>query len=157
MWSGGYPPVTSGASGRCRSEQSPASTPLPDSCGSAREPTGPAHPHRRTRQRTLEAALSRLHGDAPVRVRGAGRTDAGVHARGQVADCELTTDKKDDDALHALRCMLPADVAALDLRTVPPTFHSQRDAAGKTYRYLLDLTRHGDPLSARYALRLRHR
>jgi tRNA pseudouridine38-40 synthase len=45
----------------------------------------------------------------------------------------------------------------LDLRTVPPTFHSQRDAAGKTYRYLLDLTRHGDPLSARYALRLRHR
>jgi tRNA pseudouridine38-40 synthase len=111
----------------------------------------------RTVQGILEAALSRLHGDTPVRVRGAGRTDAGVHARGQVADCQLTTRTTDDELLHALRCMLPADVAALDLRTVPHNFHSRRDAAGKTYRYLLDLTRHGDPLLARYALRVRHR
>jgi tRNA pseudouridine38-40 synthase len=111
----------------------------------------------RTIQGTLEEALSRLHGDRPVRVRGAGRTDAGAHARGQVADCELCTDKEDADLLHALRCMLPADLAALGLRTVSRAFHSQRDATGKTYRYLLDLTRHGDPLLARYALRVRHR
>ena len=106
----------------------------------------------RTVQGVLEDALTRLQGGRHVRVRAAGRTDAGVHARGQVSDCRLETDLDDRAVEHALRGMLPADLRVLSARTVPAAFHSRRDAVSKTYRYLLDLTPHGDPFLARYAL-----
>ena len=59
----------------------------------------------------------------------------------------------DDEGLfHALRCLLPADLRAVALRTVSSAFNSRRDAVSKTYRYRLDLSAHGDPFLARYAL-----
>jgi tRNA pseudouridine38-40 synthase len=107
---------------------------------------------RRTIQGTLQEVLSRMHGGTPMSVRGAGRTDAGAHARGQVADCEVDTRLDDERLFHALRCLLPADLRAVALRTVSSAFNSRRDAASKTYRYRLDLSAHGDPFLARYAL-----
>ncbi len=109
-------------------------------------------PGRRTVQGVVEAALGRIHGGRPIRVRGAGRTDAGVHARGQVADADVLSRLEDSRLLAALASLLPDDVRPLALVTVDAAFDARRDAVSKTYRYLLDRTPHGDPLVARFAL-----
>ena len=108
-------------------------------------------PGRRTVQGVVEEALARIDGDRAVRVRGAGRTDAGVHARTQVADCYLGSALDDASIGHALHCMLPSDVRPLGVRTVEHGFNSWRESLRKTYRYRLDLSRYGDPFAARFA------
>ena len=109
-------------------------------------------PNRRTVQGILEQVLTRIQGEGQVRVRGAGRTDAGVHARAQVADCELATRLDDGALIHALRGMLPQDLRPVRLVSVSPQFDSRRDARSKTYRYRLDLSAHASPFLARFAL-----
>lgn len=113
-------------------------------------------PRARTVQGVLEAALTTIQGGTPARVRGAGRTDSGAHARGQVADVEIATLLDDARLLRALDSMLPGDVRPVALHTVPSAFHSQHDAISKTYRYVLDRSPHGDPFLARYALHHPH-
>ena len=98
----------------------------------------PEGPRARTVQGELEAALSRLAGDAPVRVAGAGRTDAGVHALGQVASFELPRDLEPAALLRALNGMLPPDVRVVDAALAPPGFHARKSALAKLYRYELD-------------------
>jgi tRNA pseudouridine38-40 synthase len=109
-------------------------------------------PNARTVQGVLEEVLARLQAERPLRVRGAGRTDAGVHARMQVADFDLCTKWDDGQLLHALSGMLPPDVRPHAVRTVGAGFNSRADARRKTYRYRLDLSRNGDPMLGRYAL-----
>jgi tRNA pseudouridine38-40 synthase len=109
-------------------------------------------PDLRTVQGTVETALSRILGGATARLRGAGRTDAGVHARGQVADALVDTRLDDPELLIALASLLPADVRPVDLRMVPDDFHSRKLALSKTYVYRLDRSRWGNPLDARYTL-----
>jgi tRNA pseudouridine38-40 synthase len=110
-------------------------------------------PGRPTVQGGLEAVLTRLHGGTPVRVHGAGRTDAGVHARGQVADALLSDRMPADAPLErALRSLLPADVRVLSVRTVADGFHARHDAIRKTYAYLIDRSAWGDPFLARFVL-----
>lgn len=92
----------------------------------------------RTVQGELEGALRRLAGDAPVRVAGAGRTDAGVHALGQVASFELPRAFEPPALLRALNGLLPADVRALEAAEAPPGFHARKSALSKLYRYELD-------------------
>lgn len=106
----------------------------------------------RTVQGVLEQALTTIQGGAPVRVRGAGRTDAGVHARGQVADAEIGTRLDDAGLLRSLRSILPRDLRPLALSTADPSFNARRDARGKTYRYLVDRSAHGDPFLALFAM-----
>jgi len=109
-------------------------------------------PGRRTVQGLLEAVLSRLQGGRAARARGAGRTDAGVHAAGQVADALLAADLDDARIGRALERMLPPDLRPLAVRTVAAEFDARRQALAKTYRYSLDLSRHGDPFARRLAL-----
>jgi tRNA pseudouridine38-40 synthase len=92
----------------------------------------------RTVQGELEAALSRLAGGARVGVAGAGRTDTGVHALGQVASFELPRVLAPDDLAGALNGLLPGDVRVLAAAVAPPGFHARRSATGKLYRYVLD-------------------
>jgi tRNA pseudouridine38-40 synthase len=106
----------------------------------------------RTVQEVVSTALARLHGERRTHLRGAGRTDAGVHAARQVADCVIGSRLGDADLAHALRGMLPADVRPLAVRSVAQEFDARRDAVSKTYRYTLDVTPWGDPFGARYAL-----
>lgn len=113
-------------------------------------------PSGRTVQGTVEEALCRLHGGRAVRVRGAGRTDAGVHARGQVADAEVGTSLEDAEILSALQALLPRDVRPTAVRTTAGSFDARRDAVSKTYRYVLDRSRHADPFLARFALHIPH-
>lgn len=109
-------------------------------------------PGQRTVQGVLETELTRISGDESVTVRGAGRTDAGVHARCQVADCEVNGRMDDEQLAHTLRSVLPPDLRPLLIRTVPGSFHSRRSARSKSYRYSIDRSRAGDPFVARYAL-----
>jgi tRNA pseudouridine38-40 synthase len=109
-----------------------------------------------TVQGVVEEALTAMHGGRLVRVRGAGRTDSGAHARGQVADCLVTTRSDDAGLLRALERMLPDDVRPRRVLTVPPVFHARHDARSKTYRYLIDRSEGGDPWRRRYALAWRH-
>jgi tRNA pseudouridine38-40 synthase len=103
----------------------------------------------RTVQQTLETMLGRLAGDRPVGVTGAGRTDSGVHASGQVAHADIASALTDADLLHKLRRMSPDDLAVLELVTVDDDFHSRYGAHRRSYRYAI-LTA-PDPFRARYA------
>jgi tRNA pseudouridine38-40 synthase len=91
----------------------------------------------RTVQGTLLEVLRQALGPS-VRVNGAGRTDAGVHALGQVASVHLPRGERLPD-LGALRRtingLLPADINVLSLTTVPPGFHARHDAVLRFYRY----------------------
>jgi tRNA pseudouridine38-40 synthase len=109
-----------------------------------------------TVQGVVEAALRLLHGGRTVRVRGAGRTDSGAHARGQVADAVIAMRSDDAGLLRALAHMLPRDIRPRRVLTVPDAFHAQHDARSKTYRYLVDTSPHGDPWRGRYALPFPH-
>jgi tRNA pseudouridine38-40 synthase len=92
----------------------------------------------RTVQGDLEAALFLLAGGRPVRVSGAGRTDAGVHALGQVASFELSRAITPDALQRSLNGMLKDDVRVVDAALAPPGFHARKSARGKLYRYEVD-------------------
>jgi tRNA pseudouridine38-40 synthase len=92
----------------------------------------------RTVQGVLEEALSRLAGGTRVVVVGAGRTDTGVHALGQVAAFDLPRAFPPGELQRALNGLLPGDVRALDAALAPPGFHPRRSAVSKLYRYELD-------------------
>lgn len=93
----------------------------------------------RTVQGVLEAALVKLSGGARVPVVGAGRTDAGVHALGQVASFDLERDMPADALARALNGLLPDDLRVLGAAAVAPDFDARRDAVSKLYRYEMDL------------------
>jgi len=88
----------------------------------------------RTVQGCLTEALSRVAG-RPVSCMGSGRTDAGVHAEGQVANARFETRLAPNELLRALNDNLPGDVAILDVCIVADAFHARRDALSKHYRY----------------------
>ena len=88
----------------------------------------------RTVQATLEDAIRDMVGET-VFVRGAGRTDAGVHADGQVATLELATNIPPHGLLRGLNSILPADVAIVDAAEAAPDFDARFSARGKIYRY----------------------
>jgi tRNA pseudouridine38-40 synthase len=85
-------------------------------------------------QRLLEEALTRIEG-APVAVAGAGRTDAGVHALGQVASASVSTALDVATLRRALNATLPADVRVVQIEHVPDDFHARFSASGKQYDY----------------------
>jgi tRNA pseudouridine38-40 synthase len=72
-----------------------------------------------------------------VNLIGAGRTDAGVHARGQVASVRTENDMECPELEHALNGLLPPDVRVLDLADVPVAFHARFDARERRYRYVI--------------------
>jgi tRNA pseudouridine38-40 synthase len=109
-------------------------------------------PGERTVQGALEAALSDLLGE-PVTVRGAGRTDAGVHARGQVASLEAETGLPAAALRPALAPRLPRDVRVVAAAEAVAGFDARRSATARRYSYRL--LRREDPLLERFAWRPR--
>jgi tRNA pseudouridine38-40 synthase len=111
----------------------------------------------RTVQGTIEAALERLH-KGPVPLTGSGRTDAGVHAAGQVAN--FYTPIRNMEAprfVPALNGILPRDVRIMEAREAGGDFHARFDARSRTYRYHFICGRPAFPQELRYALRIRRR
>lgn len=87
-----------------------------------------------TIQGKLEQVLSRMAGE-PIEVQGAGRTDAGVHALGQVASVRLPGNWEPKQLQDALNQYLPEDIAVLEAAPADERFHARLSAKGKTYRY----------------------
>jgi tRNA pseudouridine38-40 synthase len=105
-------------------------------------------PSVRTVQGCLEDGIRTLLGEE-VFVRGAGRTDAGVHADGQVASLALASRIPPHGLLRGLNSILPADVALLDVAEADPTFDARFSARGKIYRYTVWNHRVRSPRHAR--------
>ncbi|MBP3878512.1 MAG: tRNA pseudouridine(38-40) synthase TruA [Lachnospiraceae bacterium] len=87
-----------------------------------------------TIQNKLETILTRMT-ETPVSVHGAGRTDAGVHARGQVAQFRAETELSPDEIRDYLNRYLPDDIGILDVKEAAPRFHSRYNASTKYYLY----------------------
>jgi tRNA pseudouridine38-40 synthase len=93
-------------------------------------------PGKRTVQGEVEAVLARLC-DHPVRVHGSGRTDAGVHAWGQVASFATASCLAPQRMLKALAALLPPEIYPRALSEVPQEFHARYSVRAKTYDYFL--------------------
>ena len=92
--------------------------------------------HDNTIQGKLETALSRILGE-PIEISASGRTDTGVHARGQVANFHTGSRMDCADLLSELRKYLPEDIGIYSCREVSPRFHARLNALEKTYQYRL--------------------
>jgi tRNA pseudouridine38-40 synthase len=87
-----------------------------------------------TIQAALEAVLGEIEG-APVKVQGSGRTDAGVHALGQVAAFDLHNPIPPENLVKAMNRLLPRDIRIQDAAETRPDFHPRHEAVAKTYEY----------------------
>ena len=105
----------------------------------------------RTVQGELERALSLLEGKS-VNVYGSGRTDAGVHAEGQVASVQLEREITPAKLRAAINGNVDKDVRVLEAETVSPDFHARYSALGKTYVYRVVNAPVTSPFWSRYAL-----
>lgn len=92
-----------------------------------------------TVQGEIEKALAVVTGGHSVSVVGAGRTDAGVHAAGQVAHCEMPGRVPPESLARALNRALPRDIRVRRVLAVSSSFHARHDARGKLYAYRLRL------------------
>jgi tRNA pseudouridine38-40 synthase len=101
-------------------------------------------------QGLIEEALSAIDG-APVTLHGAGRTDSGVHALGQVATARVTSPIGDTRLARALNAHLPESIRITELSTVPDDFHARFSAVSKAYEYRIWNARTLPPFIRLYA------
>ena len=114
-----------------------------DFCGWQVQPAAPSI------QGTLAEAIGRITGEK-VLPQGSGRTDAGVHALGQVATFQTESVIPAANLVTALNDTLPAAIRVLEVNEVPHEFHARKSAKGKTYRYRTFREDICPPLLARY-------
>ena len=107
------------------------------------------HPEK-TIQGKLEHVLTKLF-EQEIQIIGSGRTDAGVHARGQVCNFHAPFFIELDKMLDYLRTYLPQDIAVVDLGIASERFHSRYNVVGKRYVYTVDNAFFPDPFALRYA------
>lgn len=107
--------------------------------------------HKQTVQGHLEDALAQI-GSKPLAVVGAGRTDAGVHAIGQVAHFKANLKLDEEELIQAFNGLLPKDIRVTSLHKASPDFHARRSAKLKVYRYRIVNSSIISPFLLRYAL-----
>ncbi len=115
-----------------------------------------AQPGVRTAQGALVDALASLSGQR-LDVRGASRTDAGVHARDQVAAFTYAGALREHNFERGLNVLLPDDIAVTRAEFVEPDFHPRHSALGKRYRYRFADARHVSPFERAFAMYSRRR
>jgi len=103
-------------------------------------------PESATVQQQLESAWQSLTGEQ-LRITASGRTDAGVHAAGQVCSLETETVLTCHRLIRGINAHLPEDISVLDVESAPSGFHAIRDASRKTYQYLIQYGHVRNPLS----------
>ncbi len=106
-----------------------------------------------TIQGKIEAVLSRLVGES-VEIHGAGRTDAGVHAEGQVASVRLPGKWTPAEIMDYLNQYLPEDIAVIGVEEADERFHARLNAVGKVYRYDIRLGSTPDVFRRKYQYRV---
>jgi tRNA pseudouridine38-40 synthase len=108
---------------------------------------------RTTVQASLEGCLSKIF-NQPIRVVASGRTDAGVHAEGQIVHFDAPKELGDTHLIRALNKMTPDSISILRAWSAPDDFHALFSAEGKTYRYVIHNSPIPDALGARYSTRI---
>lgn len=108
-------------------------------------------PNKRTIQGEMEAALAKIHKGKYVKVYASGRTDAGVHAKGQVFHFDTDLSLPAGKWPVALNSLLPDDIVLLQAEEAAPDFHARFDATGKEYRYFLLRSKSRDPFLRNFA------
>ena len=91
-------------------------------------------------QDNIESSISKLNNDKKIKIYGASRTDAGVHALGQVAHFDLDSKFSENELLKAVNARLSKEIRISHLTKVGENFHSRFDATSKEYNYLCSLT-----------------
>jgi tRNA pseudouridine38-40 synthase len=112
-------------------------------------------PQLRTVQGELREALQKLF-NHDVAVTGSGRTDAGVHAHGQVANVETIRSMDTDAVLRGANALLPEEIRILSVEEVRPEFHARRSAKAKTYEYHIWRQAIVSPFHLRYVYPFRY-
>jgi tRNA pseudouridine38-40 synthase len=110
----------------------------------------------RTIQETLETAIAKLTGEPRIRANASGRTDAGVHAVGQVVNFYSTTHLPCETLVRAINAHLPDDLVVREAVDVPEAFDANHDALRKLYRYVIHDGAVPSPFLRRYACQSRH-
>lgn len=105
----------------------------------------------RTVQFVIEDVLQKIHKGTNVRIYASGRTDATVHARGQVIHFDTPLHLKEERWLAALNSQLPEDVAVRIVEKVSDDFHARFGVMRKEYRYFVHLSRYRDVFKRHYA------
>jgi tRNA pseudouridine38-40 synthase len=108
-----------------------------------------------TIQSILQDCLQHICGQA-VDVTGAGRTDSGVHAYGQVAHFDWNHELPVQKMILGMNALLPSDIRVLALEETTPQFHARFDTKSKIYLYRINRSRFHSPFHARYSLHYRH-
>ncbi|WP_125707035.1 tRNA pseudouridine(38-40) synthase TruA [Companilactobacillus zhongbaensis] len=107
-------------------------------------------PKLRTVQGVLEKALTKMAKGEHIEVIGSGRTDAGVHALGQVISFEYPGEIAADNMLKAVNSLMPLDVIVKDSEIVAEDFHARFGVVKKTYQYRVDCGHYTDPFKRFY-------
>jgi len=102
-----------------------------------------------TIQGKIESVLSKYY-ERNIEIDGSGRTDAGVHARGQVASALLPTERMDTSDLAAINHYLPSDIQVVQVEAVDDRFHARYQAKSKRYRYRIALPPIGNVFERKY-------
>ncbi|MFS1663275.1 tRNA pseudouridine(38-40) synthase TruA [Streptococcus sp. zg-JUN1979] len=105
----------------------------------------------RSVQEEIEKTLAKLNSGVPVKIQGAGRTDAGVHAYGQVIHFDLETDRELEKLRFALDTQTPEDIDVVSVERVSDDFHARYCKHLKTYEFLVDIGRPKNPMLRHYA------
>lgn len=105
----------------------------------------------RTVQEEFEKTLSRLNNGKIITIQGAGRTDAGVHAYGQVIHFDLEQERDIEKLRFALDTQTPDDIDVISIEAVDETFHARYNKHLKTYEFLVDIGRPKNPMMRNYA------
>jgi tRNA pseudouridine38-40 synthase len=108
-------------------------------------------PNHRTIQEEIEKALKKLHKGLEIKIYASGRTDAGVHAKGQVIHFDTNLDIPEEKWPIALNSILPGDISILSAKRVDENFHARFDVTGKEYRYFINPSSQKDPFTRNYA------
>jgi len=106
-----------------------------------------------TIQGKIENVLARLMGE-PVEIIGASRTDAGVHAKGQVANVHLNKEISADELQNYLNNYLPEDIEIIQVKVVSDQFHSRYNAGNKTYSYTIAMNNRKEVFDRKYIYHL---
>lgn len=108
-------------------------------------------PKDRTVQGEIERALKKLHKGQEIKIQASGRTDAGVHAKGQVIHFDSNLDIPIGNWELALNTLLPHDIVFSTIEAASPSFHARYNVLGKEYRYFIHLAERRDPFKRNYA------
>lgn len=109
-------------------------------------------PEKRTVQLEIEKVLSKMHKGDVVKITASGRTDARVHATGQVIHFDTPLAIPTDRYMKALNVQLPRDIRVLCVEQVADDFHARYDVSGKRYRYVWDCSAVQSPFRRHYAV-----